>query len=130
MRHLALIIATLAFLHSLKTLDKRAMVPRIEPIIFEGVKFSVPNDRGTVGHAVASEAASGKFLWKKAVYRIWIGPLVEQDVQWVFIRSIRLEAGKLILVNDRQKTCSVDLKTRQVKTLNPWVPGKGGSVNS
>ena len=91
--------------------------PVIEPVVCEGVRYTVPNDKGTVGYVVATDLASGKELWRKTVFRVCLCPLIEHDVQWVFIRQMRREGGRLILVNERGKTYSLDLKTRRVRKL-------------
>ena len=121
-RYLALITATVTFLLPLEAAAKRKPAPQIQPVMVEAVKYSVPNDNGTKGYVTATEVESGKLLWKKTVYRVWICPLVEHDVQWVFIQSMRLEQGKLILVNERLKTYSLDLKTRKVRKIKPKTP--------
>jgi hypothetical protein len=96
---------------------KRTAAPRVEPIVHAGINYSVPNDRGTVGYVVASDALTGKELWKKTVFRKPICPVVEHCVQWVFIKEMRLEGEKLILVAERGKRYSLDLNTRRVKKL-------------
>lgn len=114
MRLLTLLTTVCALFLPPESFAKRAPAPRIEPIVFAGVKYTVPNDRGTLGYVVAEDPVTGKTLWKKTVFRVWICPLVEHDVQWVFIKEMRLEDGKLILVNERKKAYSLDLKTRKV----------------
>jgi len=39
---------------------KRIPAPVIEPVVHKGVRYTVPNDRGTVGYAVAWDVATGK----------------------------------------------------------------------
>ncbi len=98
-------------------LAKRTPAPVIDPIVHEGVRYTVPNDKGTKGYVVASDASTGKQLWKKTIFRKCICPFVEHDVQWVFLKQMRLDAGRLILVDERGRTYSLDLKTHSVKRL-------------
>ncbi len=96
---------------------KRIPAPAVEPVVYLGVRYTVPNDKGTRGYIVASEAVTGKRLWQKTIFRKWICPCVEHDVQWVFIKQMRLEAGRLIVVNERGRIYSLDLTTRKVRKL-------------
>ena len=96
---------------------KRVPAPVIEPVVHEGVRYTVPNDRGTVGYVVAWDVATGKQLWKKTILRKCICPFFEHDVQWVFIRQMRLDGERLIFVSERDKSYALDLKTRRVKKL-------------
>ncbi len=98
-------------------LAKRVPAPVVEPITHEGVRYTVPNDKGTKGYVVARDAATGKQLWTKTVFRKCICPFLEHDVQWVFIKQMRLEGGRLVIVNERREAYSLDLKTRRVKKL-------------
>jgi len=98
---------------------KRIPAPVIEPVVHKGVCYTVPNDKGTVGYVVAWEVATGRQLWKKTIFRKCICPCLEHDVQWVFIKQMRLDGERLILVNEREQTYSLDLKTRRIKKLKP-----------
>jgi len=98
-------------------LAKRVPAPVVESITHEGVRYTVPNDKGTKGYVVARDAATGKQLWTKTVFRKSICPFLEHDVQWVFIKQMRLEGGRLVIVNERREAYSLDLKTRRVKKL-------------
>lgn len=105
---------------------KRLPAPIIEPVVHEGVRYTVPNDRGTVGYAVAWDVATGKQLWKKTIFRNCICPIVEHDVQWVFIKQMRLDGDRLIFVSERDKSYALDLKTRRVKKLKRQRRAKRG----
>lgn len=98
-------------------LAKRIPAPVVEPIVHNGVCYTVPNDKGTKGYVVASDPATGKQLWTKTIFRKCICPFLEHDVQWVFIKQMRLEDRRLVIVNERDKVYSLDLKTRKVKKL-------------
>ena len=59
-------VATLLLTASLvlpaTALAKRIPAPIVEPVVHEGIRYTVPNDRGTVGYVVASDVATGKQL--------------------------------------------------------------------
>ncbi len=113
-----LALALLAwFALPLAGLAKRMPAPVVEPIVHQGVRYAVPNDKGTKGYVVASDADTGKQLWKKTIFRKWICPCLEHDVQWVFIKQMRLDAGRLVLVDERDRTYALDLRTRSVRRL-------------
>jgi hypothetical protein len=96
---------------------KRTPAPAVEPVVYQGVKYVVPNDRGTRGYVEAWDTATGKRLWEKTVFRTWICPLLEHDVQWVFTKRMWREGARLILVSERSKTYALDLKTRKVRRI-------------
>ena len=106
-----------AFALPIAAFAKRIPAPVIEPVVHKGVRYTVPNDKGTVGYAVAWDIATGKQLWKKTIFRKCICPFFEHDVQWVFIKQMRLDGERLIFVSERNKSYALDLKTRKVKTL-------------
>ena len=107
-------------------LAKRIPAPVVEPIVHNGVRYTVPNDKGTKGCVVAWDAATGKQLWTKTIFRKCICPFLEHDVQWVFIKQMRLEDGRLVIVNERDKVYSLDLKTRRVKKLKDQTGAQTG----
>lgn len=114
------IIAPLVFVALMlpvSLLAKRMPPPVVEPIIHESVCYTVPNDRGTKGYIVASDAKTGNRLWKKTLFRKCICPFLEHDVQWVFIKEMRLEGERLIIVSESHRVYALDLKTRRVQKL-------------
>jgi hypothetical protein len=111
-----LLLATL-FLFPVAVRAERTAPPVIAPITHEGVRYSVPNDNGVQAYVVATDAASGKQLWQKVIFRNPIKPDLEQDVQWVFIKQMRREGNTLIFTSERNKSYSLVLKTREVKEL-------------
>src|SRR5690242_20606968 len=96
---------------------KRAQAAKVEPVIFDGVRYVAPNDNGRRGYIQAWDAKTNRMLWELTVYRNFINPLLEEDVQWVFIKRLSLSDGKLIVVDERDRAYSVDRKTRSVKKL-------------
>ena len=125
-RRFARLVLLAALVLPMAAFAKRIPAPVIEPVVHEGVRYTVPNDRGTVGYVVASDVATGKQLWKKTVFRKCICPFFEHDVQWVFIRQMRLDGERLIFVSERDKSYALDLKTRRVKKLKQQRRAKRG----
>lgn len=113
-------IIILAFLVSLSpslVLAKRAGPAKVEPLTSGGVRYIAPNDNGRRGYIQAWDVTNNKLLWELTIYRNLIDPALEEDVQWVFIKKMSLAHGKLIVVDERERAYSVDLKTRAVKKL-------------
>jgi hypothetical protein len=48
------------------------------------------------------------------VFTTPIDPKLEEDVQWVFIKSLSLRDGTLGITSERGKTYQIDLKTKLV----------------
>ena len=114
---LATLMLAASLLLPVTALAKRIPAPIVEPVVHEGIRYTVPNDRGTVGYVVAWDVATGKQVWKKTIFRKCLCPCLEHDVQWVFIRQMRLDGQRLLLVTERDKVYSLDLKTRKVRRL-------------
>ncbi len=104
-------------LYPAPVLAKRTPAPVVEPVVHQGVRYVVPNQKGTVAWVEAWDAATGKKLWQRKIFRKCLIPLLEPDVQWVFIKRMWREDNRLMLVDERKRTYSLDLKTRKVKRL-------------
>ncbi len=121
---IAVLIVVTSLVLPVAVLAKRIPAPVVEPIVHNGIRYTVPNDKGTVGYVVASDAATGRELWKKTVFRKRICPCLEHDVQWVFIKEMRLEGERLLLVTEANKVYALDLKTRKVRKLKAKAPAR------
>jgi hypothetical protein len=76
-----------------------------------------------MGCVEAIDMASGRKLWETRVYSILINPLVERDVQDVFITSLQVRAGSLVVSNEAGRTYRLDLRTGRVEgAMWYWVP--------
>jgi hypothetical protein len=117
MRNVVLIILLGFLLLPAAALAKRTPAPTVEPVVYQGVKYIVPNDRGTRGYVEAWDTTTGRRLWEKTVFRTCICPFLEHDVQWVFTKRMWREGGRLILVSERNKTYALDLRTRKVRKI-------------
>jgi hypothetical protein len=117
MRFFKLTIITSLLILPAVALAKRIPPPKIEPIIYDGIKYVAPNDKGTSAYVEAWDAVTGKRLWKRTVFRTWINPFVEHCIQWVFIQNMRVDNAHLIMVSEKGRTYDLDLKTRRVRNL-------------
>jgi hypothetical protein len=96
---------------------KRAEAAAVVPVVYKGIRYSAPNDDGRRGHVVATDAKTGKTLYDIVVFRTGIDPALEEDVQWVFIKGMKIEEGRLMVTDEKGRVYAVDLKTREVKLV-------------
>src|SRR4051812_42079408 len=98
-------ISALVFVLSVGSANaKRIARPKVPPIVHQGVKYIVPNDNGRRAYVQAWDTntnAPNKMLWEVTVFRNFINPLVEEDVQWVFIKKLSVEDDKLVVVAEK-----------------------------
>ena len=74
---------------------------------------------------VGWDAETGSKLREITLFRSFINPWIEECVQWVFIKELRIVNGKLIVLGERDRAYCVDLKTRAV--LNSLSSAKAGA---
>jgi hypothetical protein len=93
---------------------KRPAPAHVEPLIHGGLRYVAPNDDGRRAYIEAWDVKSNKKLWDLTVFTNPIDPKLEEDVQWIFIESVRLRDGTLMVKSERGKTYQIDLKTKAV----------------
>jgi hypothetical protein len=93
---------------------KRAVAKSVDPVLIGAVRYSASSETTRMGFVIATDAKSGKELWRQRIYRIFINPFVEADVQWVFIKSLAQQGRTLIITNEREARFRLDLATREV----------------
>ena len=116
MKHMFVMTLVLAFIPSV-SLAKRSPPPKVKPVVHDGVRYIAPNSDGENAHIQAWDAKSGKVLWQKKIFNVKVNPRLETDVQHVYIKSLKVQKGKLIIIAERNRRYSLDLKTRKVKAL-------------
>jgi len=97
---------------------ERATPERVAPLNYDGIRYeaeqlspSDPNVNTGTDHVRAYDTASGALLWDKQVYERSSDPDIEFDKQWTFITALAIEAGKLVVTNERGETYTLDPKT-------------------
>ncbi len=124
MRYFIVILASFALLAPNTAHAKRAQAAKVEPVVYDGLRYVAPNDNGRRGYIQAWDTKTNKLLWELTIYHNFINPFLEEDVQWVFIKKLSLVDGKLIVIDERDRAYSVDLKTRAVRKLKQAPPKK------
>jgi hypothetical protein len=97
---------------------KRAVPQPVSPVVSGNVKYSAQGD-GRRGHVVASEVTTGKELWKAEIFHVDYKPDLEQDVQDVYIKELKLVSGGLVVKDEKFRCYFLDLSTRKV-TKKPF----------
>jgi hypothetical protein len=96
---------------------KRGEPAEVKPVVHEGIEYRAPHSTiasEKMGVVEAWDKATGKMLWEKKVYTVALDADLEEDVQHVFITKLEIDAGKLIVTNERKDRYSIDLKTQKV----------------
>ena len=100
-------------------LAKMAPAKRIAPVnvdcvIYERVRYAAPNDNGRRGYIEAWNVLNNEKLWELTIFINPIDPNLEEDVQWVFIKALDVQDGRLIVTSERGKTYHVDVNTKAI----------------
>ncbi len=91
---------------------KRGPAPEVIPLECKGVRFTVPNTVERMGYVEAWDIGSNKKVWEKKVYFVMMNPFFEEDVQWVFIASLALNKGVLMVTDEKGRAYKVKLPSR------------------
>ncbi len=114
MRNVLVIFVAVALLLPSLVLVKRVAPAKVEPVIYQGVRYIAPNDDGRRAYIEARDVQTNKKLWDLTIFTNRIDPTLEEDVQWVFIKALNIRDGALIVTSERDKIYRVDLKTKAV----------------
>ena len=88
---------------------------KVEPVTAGAVVYSAPNTDGRKAVVQAHSAEGHRLLWEVVVFENTIDPQMEKDVQWVYIKSLRIQGVTLRVTDEKDRLWSVDLQTRRVK---------------
>jgi hypothetical protein len=115
--------AAVAFLWPASALAKRKSPSPVPPLVWQGVEYRAPLDVEHMGRIQAFELPSRRQLWETRVYHVWIMPLLEEDVQWVFVSSMQVQGGKLLVTSENGKTYRLDPMTGRIEgAMRYWLP--------
>jgi hypothetical protein len=108
------VILLLTLLLPQMTPAKRIAPAKVDPIIYEGICYVAPNEDGRRGYIEAWNVGTNKKLWELTIFTNPIDPNLEEDVQWVFIKALNVQDGRLIVTSERGKTYHVDVNTKAI----------------
>ena len=113
-------LLALCFIGSLPSvaLGKRAAPVEVPPVLAGGVRYEAPHVlnpcKQNGGCVVAYDNATNALLWSVKVYCTRYDSNLEQDVQDVFITSLALEGGRLLVGNEKGQHFSIATDTQTV----------------
>ena len=108
------VILLLTLLPPQLTSAKRLPPVKVDPGINEGIRYVAPNDDGRRGYIEAWNVGTNKKLWELTLFTNRIDPNLEEDVQWVFIKALNIQDGRLMVTSESVKTYQVDVNTKVV----------------
>jgi hypothetical protein len=114
MARFAFIFVAVQLLLPSLALAKRMAPAKVEPVIYQGVRYTAPNDDGRRAYIEALDIQTNEKLWDLTIFTNRIDPTLEEDVQWVFIKELKIRDGALVVTSERDKIYRVDLKTKAV----------------
>ena len=93
---------------------KRLPPLKVDPVVYESVRCVASNDDGRRAYIEAWNVTTNEKLWELTIFTNPIDPNREEDVQWVFIKSLNIQDGRLMVTTEREKTYQVDLRTKEI----------------
>src|SRR5262249_27223474 len=109
---------------------KRIAPEKVDPVIYEGTRYVAPNDNGRRGYLEAWNVGINKKLWELTIFTNSIDPNLEEDVQWVFITSLKIKNSRLVVTTERGKTYEVDLKTKEITQSDSRSSPSAGPISN
>ena len=95
-------------------LAERIAPAKVAPVIHKGVRYIAPNDDGRRAYIEARDVQTNNKLWDLTIFTNRIDPKLEEDVQWVFVTTLNVRDGTLIVTSERGKIYFVDVNTKAV----------------
>lgn len=103
---------------------KREAPDPIDSVTVGAIRFEVPHFAGQAGgtqnggYVTAHDAPSGEWLWTLRVYETKYDPLIERDVQDVFITKLADHGDGTLDVEDEEgRRYVIDIATRAVQRV-------------
>ena len=113
MNKIAALSLLLCCLFVAPALAKRSPPAKVEPVKSADAEYRVPHDQ--MGCVEAWDVRTGLLIWRKQVYVVRYDVDLEKDVQDVFITSVEVQKGKLLVKNERASEFELDLDTLQAQ---------------
>jgi hypothetical protein len=93
---------------------KRIAPLKVEPVIYKGIRYVAPSDDSRRGYIEAWNVETNKKLWELTIFINRIDRNLEEDAQWVFIKALNIQDGRLIVTSESGKTSKVDVNTKEI----------------
>ena len=124
-RYLFCVVALLCILGISSAVAKHVAAPSVEPIVYDGVRYVVPNDNGLRAYVEAWNVQTGRRLWTKTVFRHWYFPVPfarTECMHYEYLVSMRLLRDKLVLVSERGREYELDMRKRAIRWIQDSQP--------
>lgn len=95
-----ILLAAIVVLATLPALASRTAAPKVPPVMRGGIRYVAPNTNGRAGIVEAWDSRTGRKLWSKILFKNQIDPVLEEDVQWIFIKTLRVTGNRLIAIDE------------------------------
>jgi len=119
-----LIVFLLAFclICTVQVFASRISLPaKISPVIYNDLRIVAENNSSdNMGIVQAFNVNTNKLIWSKKIYKVKIKSGIEEDIQWIFIKEIKIDNDKLLVVNESNKIYEVDPNTGKILNDNNW----------
>lgn len=97
---------------------RRADTPTVPPVTHNGVIYSAPHAGSRGGVIEAHDTATKVEIWSKRIYGVEYASDLEEDCQWIYVKTLSLTNDQLVIVNEANHAFTLDLKTRDVTALS------------
>jgi hypothetical protein len=119
LRKLGFLIIVIICFFPLSTFAKRLAPKPVSPVIWNGVEYRARD----MNFVEAVNITSQQRLWRTRVYFVRYVPFLETDVQDIFITSLTVQNGKLLVTNEAGKSYWLNLTTGHVEgAVRYWLP--------
>jgi hypothetical protein len=122
------VILSLTLLAPRLTSAKRIAPAKVEPVIYQGIRYVAPNDDRHRGYIEAWNVATNHKLWELTLFTNRIDPNLEEDVQWVFIKGLSIQDGRLMVTSEREKSYQVDVNTKAITQSDSLLSPSPGAI--
>ncbi|MCI0498516.1 MAG: serpin family protein [Planctomycetales bacterium] len=102
-KHTIIVLAITAM--SISVYADRILPKPVRPVVYQGVEYRAPIEK--MGYVQAWK--DGALLWEKQVYTIQYNPILEKDVQDVFITDLQIANNILTVRNEKGQTFTIDM---------------------
>jgi len=92
---------------------------KVDPVLYEVIRYVAPNDDGRRGYIVAWNVGTNKKLWELTAFISRIDPNLKEDVQWKFIKALNNSGWQAYGYIRRGKTYQVDVNTKAITQSDP-----------
>ena len=117
MQSRSIIVSAFLALLASTALAKRAAPNNVTPVVINGIEYRAPLEIEKIGVVQAWDLTQRKLLWEKKIYSSRANPLLEQDIQWVFITELQTRGGLIFVTNERGERFSLNSESKVVTKL-------------